>query len=47
MVQLVQSSVLQVWMTILHNDTLQSREAPEQGNETIEKTTGNWKVSYC
>lgn len=29
-VQLVQSGELQVWMTILHNDILKHRNAPEQ-----------------
>lgn len=37
MVQLVQSSELQVLMTILHNDTLQYGDAPEWWTEKIEE----------
>lgn len=37
MVQLVQSSELQVWMTVLHNDALQHGGAPEQRTEKTEE----------
>lgn len=37
MVQLVQSSELQVWVTILYNDTVQHGGVPERRTEKIEE----------
>lgn len=43
MVQLVQSSELQVWMTISRNDTQQHGDAPEQHTEEIH-LQDNWEL---